>query len=273
MLAVDRVPDDNAGADVEIEMGAHRIGQRADVVEPRVDAKAALPRVERGELVGPETQHWNAERFQQLTRSRKIENRLGTGTHNGDRKPRERGHIGRHVSGVGSAPVHAANAAGRDHANAGFVRRHHRCRDRRRSPAAGDKMGREVAQIQLDRVAARGKLRDFVALQTDAEPSVDDADGGRKGALGGDGRLQHGADLDPFRMGKAVRHQCGLERDYGAARGDRVGNRLGDNDIPGRFAHARQAPRVRPGYPVGAESLRKPAVMNHKAHKDHKASW
>ena len=106
--------------------GRGDLGRRFDAVRHR---QTRRPRVERREPVVAPPEHGHACGLEVLERARQVEEGLGTGAHGDHRVVGDGVEIGRHVAGGLDAAVHAADAAGGEHADP---------RRRRRGPATPD---------------------------------------------------------------------------------------------------------------------------------------
>jgi hypothetical protein len=82
-----------------------------------VDGVATVGQPKRGEPVGAEHEHGDAERLEPLQRRRDVEDRLDTRGHDRDRAGAEDREVGRLVERLPRVAVDAANAAGREHAD------------------------------------------------------------------------------------------------------------------------------------------------------------
>ena len=122
----------------------------------------------------------------------------------------------------------AADPAGGEHADAGRARDGERAADGRGADRALDGCGREVARPDLARLGA--EAAELLRRQPDAHLAVEDADGRRDGARRAHLPLRLEPDLDALAGREAVRDERRLERDDGAAAGERLAHLVGDAD-------------------------------------------
>ena len=117
------------------------------------------PGVERREPVVPPAEHRHADGLEVLERARQVEERLRPGTHRDDRVMGQRVEVGADVAGELGPAVHAADAAGGEHRDAGGGGERHRRRHGRRAelPLAGRPRPRGRARPPC--APARGSAR------------------------------------------------------------------------------------------------------------------
>src|SRR5205823_12447757 len=122
----------------------------------------------------------------------------------------------------------AADAAGREDADLRRARDGERAADRRGADASLDRSGGEVARPDLARL--RAEAGELLRRQPDANLPVQDSDARRDGAGRAHLPLRLEPDLDALAGREAVRDERRLERDDGAAGGERLAHLAGDPD-------------------------------------------
>ena len=180
----------------------------------------------------PITDHQHAERLEHFERARQIEDRLGAGRHHGDRRARERGQIARHIQRI--AAMHAADATGREHADAGARRQRGSRRDRRRRVAATRKNYRQIRRAGLDE-GVRFARQPFELLirQADLRHAIEHRDRGRNGAGVARRLLQCPTDVEIVRPRQAMRDDRRFEREHRRAASDGSSNFVREMQIDG----------------------------------------
>src|SRR5439155_2816126 len=158
--------------------------------------------------------------------------------------PRELREIGRDVRRIREAAMDAADAAGGEHADAGRARRRERAADRGGAGGSLDGRRREVPRPGLARLGAEpGEL---LSRQPDPNLAVEDSDRRRDGACRAHLPLRLEPDLDALAGREAVRDERRLERDDGAAGGQRVAHLVGDTDHAERSISTKRLSPPRP---------------------------
>jgi hypothetical protein len=141
-----------------------------------------------------------------------------------DAGPRQHVEVGRFVPAVARVTVHAADAAGGEHADARARRELGGGRDRRPAVRAARGRRREVAQAALDDILAPGERGQLLVIDADPHLAGDNRDRGRHGTGLPDRLLDLPRDLQIPRPGQPVGHDRALERDDRPAAGERLGN-------------------------------------------------
>ena len=200
-----------------MDVRADHAGHVGDGVAAAIDAETAFPTVERRELGRAHAEDRHPEHLEHLHRPWQVENRLGASADHGHRIPRERGQVGRDISCVADAAVHAADPAGREHANASLPGGEHRRRDGGGAAAPRGDLGREVAEIDLHGVRRCGESLQFRPRDPDADRAVEDPDRGRDRAVGPH-RILEGR-RHPYALGlrEAMRDERGLQGHHRSA--------------------------------------------------------
>ena len=127
------------------QVACSKRGQRGRAVEPARRGQAAGAAVERRELVAAVDDHGHAKRLQPFEREADVEDALDARRDDGHRGDGQFGEIGGDVEGGGRAAVHAADAAGGEHADAGQRGDAHRGGDRGGPGGAGGDQPRQIA--------------------------------------------------------------------------------------------------------------------------------
>ncbi len=122
----------------------------------------------------------------------------------------------------------AADAPGREDAEARRPRNCERAAHRRRADRALDGGGREVTRACLPRVGV--EARELLLREADAHLAVEDADRRRHRSRRPHLPFRLEADLDALARGEAVRDERRLERDHGSAGVERVPDLVGEAD-------------------------------------------
>ncbi len=189
-------------------------------------------------MPGPEGRHGlaamaddrHAARLQHLQRLFDVEDRLGAGRHDDDRRARQLVEIGRDVEALFRALVHAADAAGGEHLYPGHMRGDHGGGDR---GAAGARLGDRKAEIgarQLHGVTRHGQRFALAVGKPDLDAAGDHGDCRRHRAIVQDDLLDIGGHGAIVWIGHAMGDDGAFQRHHRAARGQRLSHRLVDVD-------------------------------------------
>jgi len=157
------------------------------------------------------------QRLEPLEREADVEDALDAG---GDHRHRGDGHLGEvggDVEGGGRAAVHAADAPGGEHSDAG-----------ERGDAHGGRHGGGASGLRGDQpwqIAGGGLVHavlgaqafQLVGVEADAAHAVEHCDGGRCRAVGAHDAFHLGCHLHVLRVGHAMADDGALQRDHGMA--------------------------------------------------------
>ncbi len=204
-------------------------------------------------------------RLQLLERAGEVEERLGAGAHGDERVVGDGAEVGGHVTGHLGAAVHAADATGGEHRDAGGVGQGQRRRHRR--GAVRPRRATATARSRSAALRAGPQMRSC-SLGVDAHPG-DAVEHGREGGHGA-GRPHRGdAALERFGVGRLGQAEVGedrrLERHDRRAVGQGVGH-LGVHEwgerhagiLPGRSAAAEGPGRAAEGRDQAIVPVRRP---------------
>ena len=151
----DRVAEQDRRARVEIDRGGEHRRRLLRRVDAMLQLDRRLPREEERQAVHAVADEGHAELLQALRRGRRVDDRLGPAAHQQPRRPRELHEVGAHVRAL--ARMHAADAAGRAHADPGARGGPDRRGHRGRAEAAARARRREIAPRDLVRPAGLGE--------------------------------------------------------------------------------------------------------------------
>ena len=192
-------------------------------IDPPVQRIAGVGQIEAGEGVGPVAEDPDIQRFEPFQGGRNVEDRLDAGAHHHDGRAGQRGQVRRLVPGIAGQPVHATQAAGREHPDAGPGGQ----------MCGGGYGGRAVAAESGDRGdftdAHLGHLVDAcdhpqrLVVQPDPRHPAHECDGGRKRSAVADSLLDLPRDPVVIRSGQAVADDGALQRHHRLAGGQRLG--------------------------------------------------
>ena len=173
----------------------------------------------------------HAARLQHFQRLFDVEDRLGAGRDDDHRRARQFVEIGRNVEALFRALVHAADAAGGEHLDAGQTARRSswpRPSCRRCVPAATAKARSARDSFIAPRSCASASRSP--SRQADLEAAVDHGDRRRHRAFVGDDPLDVGGHGGVVGIGHAMRDDGAFQRHHRPAGGQRLGDRRGDVD-------------------------------------------
>ena len=210
----------------ELSVGVNDASGLVTIIQPTIDAQAAVTLEEGSQRIGLIAEHRHAIRFQHLECIRQIEEGFGARADNGDRCAPQLGQISGDIEGF--ATVDATDAACGEDRDARRVGGHHRCSNCCRAIATARDDRRKVASAAfLD--AARRRLGEaflFGCADADGELPAQDGDGGGGSAGGADGRFHAKRSLQALWHRQAMGEHIGLQRDDGATFGQGGSNLL-----------------------------------------------
>ena len=227
-----RVGHHHATGKTQGEPSAVHRGHAGGVVNPVRDRQPAAAAVERGELIGAEPEHRDAQGVEELQRLGQVEERLRAGGHGDNRMTRQCVQVRAHIAAEMVVAVHAADAAGREHGDAGQSGKGDRSGDGRHADVPALRDGDR--QVALGALA--GPVQDTLVVgrvDADAGNTIDHRGQRRDRPTGPDRRRASGEDLSVEGDRKPERaRDRRLEGDDRLAVGERVGN-LGMDDEHG----------------------------------------
>ena len=226
------VGDEEAAAQPQLALDVEGLGKLGGRVELVVDAKAGLAGIERGQLVRAVADDGDAVGLEVFEREAEVENGLRARADDHDGGVCQLLKVGGDVEGLLRAAVHAADAAGGEHANARHVGDHHRGGDGARAVLAlRDEHGQVAAGGLGNARAGAAEVVDLFLGKAGFEPSADDGDGGGHGARVANNLLDLERGFNVLRVGHAVGNDGGFERHDGLAGFERLGDLGGDVQI------------------------------------------
>ena len=170
-----------------------------------------------------------------LEREAEVEDGLRARAHDHDGGIGQLLKVGGDVERLLRAAMHAADAAGGEHADARHVGDHHRGGDGARAVLAlRDEHGQVAAGSLRDARAGLAEVVDLFLGKARLQPSADDGDGRGHGARVADDALDLEGGLHVLRVGHTVGNDGGFERHDGLAGGKRLGDLGGNIEI---FVH------------------------------------
>ena len=208
------------------------LGQLLRRVELIVDAEAGLARVERRQLARAVADDGHAVGLEVFERQTEVEDGLRARAHDHDGGVGQLFEVGGDVERLLRAAVHAADAAGGEHADARHVGDHHRGGDGASAVLALRDEHRQVAAGSLrDARAGAAEVVDLILGKARLEAAADDGDGRGHGARLTDDALDLERGLHVLGIGHAVGNDGGFERHDGLTGGKGLGNLGGDIQI------------------------------------------
>lgn len=212
--------DQRRGGPAQGLPGPHHLHDLLGRTHRPVDGLARTAQIEAGEVLRAVAEHPDPEGLQALQRGRDVQDRLHAGAHHRDVGAGEQPEIRGLVLGRGPVPVHAAEAAGREDAQA-CAGREERGRGHGRRPARTGRQRRcEVAVPELPHRRILGDPLQLVLVQADMAPSVQYGDGRGDGARGSHELLQLFRDPSIPGAWQAVGDDRRLQGHDGAVRGE-----------------------------------------------------
>ena len=209
------VADEDAGSEADAALRMDDRGDLRFALRRVIHAEAALAAEERRKIGGLVADDGNAHRLKILERASDVEDLLGAGADDRNRRVSKLLQVGGNIHGILTAAVHTADAAGSKHGDARHGRDDHRRSDGRRAGASESNIHRHVAAADFANVL--GTAHDFQLLrrETDLEATLDDRAGRRNGAERADDLFHAVREIQIFRIRHTVAEDRALQRDDG----------------------------------------------------------
>ena len=206
-------------------LGLEGLGQLFRRVDLIVDGEAGLAGVEGGQLLRTVADDGHAVGLEVLERQAEVQNGLCTGADDHNGRGGQLFKVGRDVHGRLGTAMHAADAAGGEHLDAGHVGDDHRGGDGRCAVFAAGAQDSQIAAGGLgDGGALLAEVLDLLFGQTGLQTAADDGDGRGDGAVLTDDALDLQGGLHILRIGHAVGDDGGFQSDDGLTGGNGLGD-------------------------------------------------